>query len=470
MSIRTSTPSEQGIDPAGIAAFVDALERHPAIEPHGLVIQRHGVRVAEGCWRPHALHRARLLYSLSKTFTGTALALQLGEGRLHLDDLVSAHLPEAFEGAHPGFRDLRIRHIASMATGHDHETVAEAAALDPDGDVLRGFLRIPPAGPPGTVFAYNQPPVLALATVLQRLAGERLVDYLRPRLFAPLGMGDVRAMQRAPGIDPGYTGVYASLDAVARLGQLYLDDGVWEGRRILPEGWVAQASALQVANTANSDPDWRTGYGFQLWRSRHGYRGDGAAGQYMVVLPEQRMVVALLSCTEGMQRVLDLMWEHLLPALGAPRAAGPGDAALADRLASLSLPTAQERHGGRAVQGLEGRFLPAADAPVSHRTITALDVNAGVLTLHEREQHEGEQSLRLALTAGWTQDANGITATSAAQLPDGSIAVDAVLLATPHRLELRLQPQARTFVARWPVRPLFGAGIGRELTAMRAPA
>ena len=464
MSIGRSTPAEQGIDPAGIAAFIDALERHPAIEPHGLVIQRNGVRVTDGCWRPHALHRARLLYSLSKTFTGTALALQLGEGRLRLDDLVSDYLPHAFEGAHPDFRALRIRHIASMATGHDHETIGEAAALDPEGDVLRGFLRIPPAGPPGTVFAYNQPPVLALATVLQQLAGERLVDYLRPRLFEPLGMGDVRSTQRAPGMDPGYTGVYASLDAVARLGQLYLDDGVWEGRRILPEGWVAQASAMQVSNAANSDPDWRTGYGFQLWRSRHGYRGDGASGQYMVVLPEQRMVVALLSCTEGMQRVLDLMWEHLLPALGVPRAAGPGDAALADRLASLSLPTAQERHGGQAVAALEGRFVPAADAQVSHRTITALDAHERVLTLHE-----GEQTLRLALTAEWTEDASGLMATSAAQLADGSIAVDVVVLATPHRLELRLDTRARTFTARWPVRPLFGAGIGRQLTAMRVP-
>ncbi len=458
------TPSEQGIDPAAIAAFIDALERHPAIEPHGLIIQRNGVRVVEGCWRPHSAGRPRLLYSLSKTFTGTALALQLGEGRLRLDDLVSDHLPHAFEGAHPALRELRIRHIASMATGHDHETMGGAAALDPQGDVLRGFLRVPPAGPPGTVFAYNQPPVLALATVLQQLAGARLVDYLRPRLFEPLGMGDVRSTQRAPGLDHGFTGVHASLDAVARLGQLYLDDGVWEGRRILPEGWVAQASAMQVSNAANSDPDWRAGYGFQLWRSRHGYRGDGAAGQFMVVLPEQRTVVALLSCTEGMQRVLDLMWEHLLPAMGVPRAAGAADHALARRLSSLCQPTAQERHGGRGVQLFDGQFLPDPHAMVSHRTITMLDAHEGVLTLHE-----GERSLRLALTSSWTDEANGLTSTSAAQLQNGAIAVDVVFLSTPHRLELRLDPRTRTFIARWPVRPLFGAGIGRQLTAMHAP-
>ena len=107
---------------------------------------------------------------------------------------------------------------------------------------------------PGTVFVYNQPPVLALATLLQRLAGERLADYLRPRVLDPIGAGDLRWMQYQPGIDVGFTGVYKSLNTVARLGQLYLDDGVWEGRRLLPEGWVTTASTPQVAN-----PDEPTG-------------------------------------------------------------------------------------------------------------------------------------------------------------------------------------------------------------------
>ena len=129
--------------------------------------------------------------------------------------------------------------------------------------------------------------MIALATILQRLAGQRLVDYLRSRLFDPLGIGEVRSQQMRPGFDFGFTGIYTNLDAVARLGQLYLDDGVWNGHRLLPEGWVSQASRVQVANPANTEPDWQQGYGFQLWRSRHGYRGDGAFGQYMVVLPEQ---------------------------------------------------------------------------------------------------------------------------------------------------------------------------------------
>ena len=258
-----------------------------------------------------------------------------------------------------------------MATGHDRETFLEAAAID-SADPLRGFFKIPPDAEPGTLFAYNQPPVIALATILQGLAGERLTEYLRPRVLDPLGIGDLRWAQLRPGIDMGFSGVHTNLDAVARLGQLYLDDGVWEGRRLLPAGWVAEASAVQIANPQREEPDWRQGYGFQLWRSRHGYRGDGAFGQYMLVLPEHDAVVAMFSCTEDMQVVLDLVWEHLLPAMGSdPSAPSPADEALAGRLRELSLPTAAERAGGGSPDVPAMAFGPGAQEPGGHRTVGA---------------------------------------------------------------------------------------------------
>ena len=467
MQILNSSPSEQGIDPTGIAAFLDTLERETLIEPQGLIIQRHGWRVAEGYWQPHDSRRIRLLYSLSKTFTGTALALQVGEGRLRLDDLVSDHLPNEFIGAHADLRGLRIRHIASMATGHDRETLGEARAIDAE-NVVRGFLRIAPAAAPGALFAYNQPPVIALATILQRLAGERLIDYLRPRLFNPLAIGDVRSQQLSSGIDSGFTGIYTNLDAVARLGQLYLDDGVCSGQRILPEGWVSQASATQVGNGANTEPDWRQGYGFQLWRSRHGYRGDGAYGQYMVVLPEHATVVALFSCAPNMQHVLDLMWTHLLPALDhAPARPGAADAALAERLASLSLPTARQRLGGAIPRHADGDYAPAATAARTandHRTIRSISVRGSDVTLHE-----AAGQLRVPLIDGWSPAADGAVSASATRRSDGRVGIDLAFLATPHRLELTLDPAARTFAARWPAPPIFGAGLGEDLCTMRAP-
>ncbi len=451
--MKASTPSEQGIAPQGINDFVDALESDPAIEPQGLVVHRHGHRVVEGHWAPHDGTKRRLVYSLSKTFTGTALGLLLGEGKLALDDLVSDHLPELFDDDTPNAtRRMTIRHIASMASGHDRETYLEALVLD-RRDPVRAFLHIPPDVEPGTLFMYNQPPVLALATILQRLAGERLADYLRPRVLDPLGIDTFSWSQHRPGIDLGFSGVHTNVDAAARLGQLYLDDGVWDGTRLLPEGWVETASSVQMENPAREEPDWRCGYGFQLWMQRHGYRGDGAFGQYMIVLPEHDAVVALFSCTENMQVILDMLWEHLLPAMGDERSAPTDeDAKLADRLAHLAVPTVAERTRGSAPDLAPMNFTPGTLGGRSQRTITSIDVADGRITIHE-----DDAAIELPLTIDWT--ITGPRASNAARLADGRVGVDVSFLETPHRLEIALDPTTATFVTRWPHVPLATEGI-----------
>jgi CubicO group peptidase (beta-lactamase class C family) len=460
-----SSPSAQGVDAAGISAFLDVIGSDPRIEPHGLIVQRHGKRIAEGYWAPHAGDRSRLVYSLSKSFTGTALGLLVGDGRLSLDDLVSDHLPELFDDATPdAIRRLRIRHIASMSSGHAAETILDAVVADPD-DPVRGFLTLAPDAEPGTIFAYNQPPVLTLARILERVAGERLVDQLRPRVLDPIGAGDLRWRQVA-GHDMGFSGVFTNLDTIARLGQLHLDDGMWNGRRILPDGWVATASSVQTPNGQWDQIDWQQGYGFQFWMSRHGYRGDGAFGQFMVILPEQDMVVAMFSCTDEMQVVLDALWEHVLPAVDRSTVDRSSDEALAERMANLALPTAAARLGGAAPGDVRAQRFVRHESEPSHFTITAVDTEGSTLTIHERSIHEGDARFTLPLTEQWSVD--GSIATSATRLDDGRIAIDVAFLHTPHRLEIRLDPAAETFVARWPLMPLFGIGTDPHLASMRS--
>lgn len=464
VDVPRGSPSAHGVDPAGITALIDALEGDEQLEPHGLIVQRHGVRVVEAAWAPHRIDRSRLIYSLSKTFTGTALALQLGEGRLSLDDLVSDHLPELFEAVDERTRRLRVRHVASMSTGHDRETFYEAITLDPD-DPVRGFLRIPPDHEPGTAFAYNQPPVLALATILQRLAGQRLADYLRPRLLDPLGIGDLRWVQLRPGLDMGFSGVYTSLDAVARLGQLHLDGGAWQGRQLLPADWVPQASTPQVANPGEPDPDWQQGYGFQLWMSRHGYRGDGAFGQYMLVLPEHDAAVSIFSGNEDMQALLDHVWAHLLPALRPDPVRGDdGEEELAARIATLRVRTPSDRVGGGVPERTSATFAPGAGSERSHRSITSLAVAGDELVVHE-----GDASFAVPLGTAWAEGPTGHAAASAARSGDGRLRVDLAFLHSPHRLELLLDPAAGTFTAEWPAVPLFGAGLAYRLSEIRPP-
>ena len=202
-----------------------------------------------------------------------------------------------------------------MASGHDDETIDQALAAG-DGDMLLGFLLVPPDREPGTVFAYNQPCTYALSAIIQRVSGGSLTEYLRPRLFEPLGIAPYGWRTDPLGRELGYSGLHVPTEAIAKLGQLYLRDGAWNGRGCCRAEWVAEATRSHVA-TNRPDPDWDQGYGFQFWRSRHGYRGDGAFGQFMLILPEADAVVAITSQSPDMQGLLDALWTHLLPALTA---------------------------------------------------------------------------------------------------------------------------------------------------------
>jgi CubicO group peptidase (beta-lactamase class C family) len=273
-----SAPVDQGVDPAAVLAFVDAVEVDPAIELHSLMVVRHGQVVAEGWWAPHTAERTRLLYSLSKSFTSTALGFALEEGRFSLDDTVLSHFPE-FEAeiTDPRSRSITLRQVASMASGHNRDLLDEVLMRDPR-EPVRGFLLVPPDTEPGSVFAYSQPCTYALAAVIQRAAGMPLTEYLRPRLFDPLGIGEVGWLAWPPGREQGFSGLFARTEDVAKLGLLYLRRGRWGTTQLIPEAYVEQATSRQVDTPDMENPDWRQGYGFQFWMARHGYRGDGAFG------------------------------------------------------------------------------------------------------------------------------------------------------------------------------------------------
>src|ERR1700678_3684535 len=150
-SLPRSTPAAQGVDPAAILSFLDAVAGRPDLEMHSLMVVRHGRVVAEGWWAPYSAGRPQLVYSLSKSFTSTAAAFAQAEGLLGLDDTVISHFPE-FDAdiTDPRSRSMKVRHVAAMASGHTRDT---REAIDRDGEEpVRGFLLIPPDREPGTVF------------------------------------------------------------------------------------------------------------------------------------------------------------------------------------------------------------------------------------------------------------------------------------------------------------------------------
>jgi CubicO group peptidase (beta-lactamase class C family) len=180
---------------------------------------------------------------------------------------------------------------------------------------VRTFLAHPVEHKPGTHFLYNSPGSYMLSAIVQKVTGRTVLDYLRPRLFDPLGIEEPEWLASPQGISTGGWGLLLRTEDVAKFGLLYLQRGKWNGQQILPESWVAQATARQVSNGSDPTKDWDQGYGFQFWRCRHGaFRGDGAFGQFCIVLPKQDAVVAITADTKDMQAELNVVWEKLLPA------------------------------------------------------------------------------------------------------------------------------------------------------------
>jgi CubicO group peptidase (beta-lactamase class C family) len=338
-----ATPESVGIPSNVILEWVNELER-TAPDPHSLMVVRHGRVVAEGWWAPNAPELRQTLFSLSKSFTSTAVGIAIAEGHFGLDDAVVSFFP-AETPAHvsPNLAAMKVRHLLAMCTGHTAETVDSVGpGVGKGTNLVRGFLALPVADPPGTHFVYNSPATYMLSAILQKRTGLKLVDYLRPRLFEPLGIENPTWEEDRAGINMGGFGLQVRTEEIARFGQLYLQKGMWGGKRLVPAEWVEAATSKQIETgpQLNPNPDWGQGYGYQFWRGRHdSFRGDGAFGQYCVVVPARDLVVAITSGTGPMHRILDTLWSVVLPALQP--AALPEDPAahqaLSQHLAGLRL-------------------------------------------------------------------------------------------------------------------------------------
>ena len=257
-------PSDVGVPAAAIHAVLDTVEAL-GLEMHSLMVVRHGHVAAEGWWAPYAAERVHLLYSLSKSFTSSAVGFAVAEGRFRLDDRVVDLLPRHAPGeVDPAVAQLTVHHLLSMSTGHREDTLERAYRLDAR-DPVAAFLRIPPEEPVGSRHAYNNATTYALATIVEEHTGQPLLAYLRPRLLDPIGIGAARWDTDGHGVALGFTGLHLQTESIARFGQLLLQDGRWNGQRILPEDWVALATRNHSDNDHVPDApvDWRQGYGYQ---------------------------------------------------------------------------------------------------------------------------------------------------------------------------------------------------------------
>ncbi len=328
-----------GVSAQAVLGFLDAVSELQ-LELHSFMLIRHGAVAAEGWWNPYRATAPHMLFSLTKSFTSTAVGLAVADGLITVDDFVHSFFPEYISVPAEGhLAAMRIRHLLSMSTGH-----AQDARLSREGheeDWVWGFFQEPVVHEPGTHFVYNNGASYMLSAIVQRVTGQTLEQYLGPRLFAPLGIAVAKWDTCPRGRSIGGSGLRLKTEDIAKFGLLYLQRGMWNGGRILPAAWVDEATSRKMENGADSASDWTQGYGYQFWRCRHGaYRGDGAFGQFCVVFPEQDAVLAITSGVRQMQQVLDAAFAHLLPGMDDRVAAAAADAQeeLGERLAALALP------------------------------------------------------------------------------------------------------------------------------------
>ena len=376
-----ATPESQGVPSAAIVRWIDACEREigPDNSLHGFVIVRHGKVIAEGTWAPYdTLNRPHMLYSHSKSFTSTAIGFLVDEGKLDLDARVLSFFPDkAPRDPSANLRALRVRDLLTMNVGASY---TDAERKDIAGDWVKAFLANDIENEPGTVFRYDSGATHMLAAIAERVTGTKLMDFLKARLFDPIGMTSPWSTVSPTGVACGGWGMNMTTRDLARFGQLYLDQGMWEGKRILSREWIALATARQtwsgaIAVTGEDGSDWHQGYGFQFWRCRHNaFRADGAAGQYTIVMPEQDAVVSIHAGLRDMQQEINLVWEHLLPAFG-PNPLPDDNAAqqkLATRCAALKLP-------------VQTGTAPASELPISAVRVSHNPLNFTAATLEKSD-------------------------------------------------------------------------------------
>lgn len=313
-----SIPEEQGVSSQSILNFVEAVENSNH-ELHSFMVVRHGNVIAEGWWDPYKPELKHTMYSTSKSFTSTAIGLAVSENLISVSDKVISFFPEDLpDTISENLADLEIRDLLSMTFGQDPEP--PFPVIVGSENWVKAILANPIVHKPGSVFLYNSFGTYMLAAIIHKVTGENVVDYLKPRLFEPLGITGADWEVDPMGINTGGWGLRIKTEDMAKLGQLYLQHGKWNGVQILPEEWVEEATTSKILQSPElsqedrQNSDWLQGYGYKFWRSRHNsYRGDGAYGQFILVLPEQDAVIAITAETSDMQGELNLVWDNLLP-------------------------------------------------------------------------------------------------------------------------------------------------------------
>ncbi len=282
-----ATPESQGISSAYLAALIGELAKSKQTDMHHLLILRRGRKICECSFSPYQSGIWHATYSLCKSITGMAIGFLEAEGKVSLDEDIHKIFQERMGLLQKIFRPaITVENLLTMQSGVDFNEMGAVSG----NDWVGGFLEAPVRGTPGTVFEYNSMNSYLLSAIVTERTGMSMMEYLRPRLWEPLGIENVFWETCPAGITKGGWGLFLCPEDAAKLGQLYLQDGLWEGRRILPEGWVERSTSVHARPQERLG---KYGYGYQLWMDERpgSYAFNGMLGQNVLVLPDVEMVI-----------------------------------------------------------------------------------------------------------------------------------------------------------------------------------
>ncbi len=408
-----ASASSVGVDPDRLIAFLDEVKA-AGLDLHGFMLHRHGHVVAEGWTWPVDPNEPRVLHSMAKSFTGCAIGLAIEEDLLKLDDPLVIFFPDQVPtDADPRLADMTVEHLLTMRTGHASNT---------SGSVWRGistswiaeFFKIPLAYAPGTEYVYTSAASYMLSALINRVTGQTLHDYLKPRLFIPLDIHNETWDIGPDGVNPGGNGLTAPVSAALKLAVLHAQDGLWNGQQVLPAAWVRAATQPQ------GGPDSRYGYHWMM-KPSGAFSALGVFVQMAAVYREYGATLVLVGGIKNSAAILPFVEAHFPAAFTSGGSPG-ADARLEQRLTSMAerpslmslcaAPANAKRVFGIADNGLDVRQLSfefagdvltfeLSDSQATHSLKVGVDHwLSGLTSMPGRALHHGYEFNGAQIVAG----------------------------------------------------------------------
>ena len=280
-----ATPESQGISSDLFAALLRELDASKDTEMHHFMALRHGKVICECNFAPYPKGMWHITHSMCKSITGMAIGMLIEEGKLKLDENIYDIFSDQMNALSKIFRPvITVENLLTMTSG---VTFNESGIVS-GNDWLGSFLNASVNGKPGTEFQYNSLNTYVLSAIVTKRTGETLTEYLTPRLFGPLGITKYYWETCPKGITKGGWGLFLCAEDMAKLGQLYLQRGKWNGQQLVSEYWIEISTARHL-KTQNDT----YGYGYQLWMEQRpgSFEYNGMLGQNVIIYPDMDMVL-----------------------------------------------------------------------------------------------------------------------------------------------------------------------------------